>query len=117
VPDDARYSDVTGNATPDVTPDVTLMRACSLLFLFRSLASAKGADEIEAQILRLIGDLAGDISGRDGVRGFILLGRGMWKFARQRKSGASMRAWWSWFAAMGLCPGPRLCMWEGRWRA
>jgi transcriptional regulator with GAF, ATPase, and Fis domain len=53
------------------------MRACSVLFLFRSLASAQDADEIEAQILRLIGDLAGDFSDEGDVRrGFILLAKG-----------------------------------------
>ena len=47
------------------------MRACSVLFLFRSLASAPDAG-IEAQILNLMGDLAGVRE----VRGFILLGKG-----------------------------------------
>ena len=59
--------------------DTTLMRACSALFLFRSLAAATASSEdegqasrIEEQILRLFGDL----SGEDEVSGFILLGKG-----------------------------------------
>jgi transcriptional regulator with GAF, ATPase, and Fis domain len=52
------------------------MRACSVLFLFRSLASSQEPSEIEAQILRLIGDMAGDLADRGDVSGFILLGKG-----------------------------------------
>jgi Nif-specific regulatory protein len=59
--------------------DTTLMRACSALFLFRSLAAAiisseddEQAGRIEGQILRLFGDLAG---GED-ISGFILLAKG-----------------------------------------
>ncbi|MBV8847896.1 MAG: sigma-54-dependent Fis family transcriptional regulator [Bryobacterales bacterium] len=55
------------------------MRACSALFLFRSLAAATASSEderqaarIEEQILRLFGDLAG---GED-ISGFILLAKG-----------------------------------------
>ena len=49
------------------------MRACSVLFLFRSLGSAaEPAPEVEAQILRLLGDLAGE----EEVDGFILLAKG-----------------------------------------
>ena len=50
----------------------TLLRACSLLFLFRALASAQNPahrSTLEAQILRLVGDLAGSTGGA------VLLGR------------------------------------------
>jgi two-component system, NtrC family, response regulator HydG len=54
--------------------DATLMRACSVLFLFRSLAALEAAEDqrhIEAQILRLFGDL-----GESGeITGFILLAK------------------------------------------
>ena len=59
--------------------ETTLMRACSVLFLFRSLAAAGESSEdeeqrprIEAQILRLFGDLA----GAHDAAGFILLAKG-----------------------------------------
>jgi transcriptional regulator with GAF, ATPase, and Fis domain len=52
------------------------MRACSVLFLFRSLASSPESSEIEAQILRLMGDMAGGLADRGDVSGFILLGKG-----------------------------------------
>jgi Nif-specific regulatory protein len=75
--------------------DTTLMRACSALFLFRSLAAATASSEdegqasrIEEQILRLFGDL----SGEDEVSGFILLGKGqpeLVSLARER--GADVR--------------------------
>jgi hypothetical protein len=53
--------------------DETLMRACSTLFLFRSLAAAVASSEdehqaarIENQLLRLFADIAGaDIAGAD----------------------------------------------------
>lgn len=57
-----------------MTPERTLMRACSVLFLFRSLALAEDDEQrsqLEAQIIRLIGDLA----GADDPGGFILLAR------------------------------------------
>jgi len=60
--------------------DTTLLRACSALFLFRSLAAASASSEdadqaakIEEQILRLFGDLAG---GEGDVSGFVLLAKG-----------------------------------------
>lgn len=53
-----------------MSADATLMRACSVLFLFRALAAEASAG-IEAQILRLMGDLA-DV---DDVNGFILLAK------------------------------------------
>src|SRR3954469_56009 len=55
--------------------DSTLIRACSILFLFRSLAALDPSEDreqsaqIEAQILRLLGDLAGNGQGS----GFVLL--------------------------------------------
>jgi transcriptional regulator with GAF, ATPase, and Fis domain len=55
--------------------DSTLIRACSILFLFRSLAALDPSEDreqsaqIEAQILRLLGDLAGN----GQVSGFVLL--------------------------------------------
>src|SRR5579862_2811219 len=59
--------------------DDTLMRACSALFLFRSLAAATGSSDserqappLEAQLLRLLGDLG----GVEDPRGFILLAKG-----------------------------------------
>jgi Nif-specific regulatory protein len=58
--------------------DTTLMRACSTLFLFRSLAAATDSSEdesqaskLEEQILRLFGDLADE-----DVSGFVLLAKG-----------------------------------------
>ncbi len=54
--------------------DATLMRACSALFLFRSLAStedSRQAAQIEAQLLRLLADLA----DRESASGFILLAK------------------------------------------
>src|SRR5215475_3628849 len=61
-----------------MTVDVTLMRACSTLFLFRSLAAAHAssdqhtASQIEEQIMRLMGDL-GEMKS---VTGFVLLAKG-----------------------------------------
>lgn len=59
--------------------DTTLMRACSTLFLFRSLAATTASPEddgqaakIEEQILRLFGDLA----DTDDISGFVLLAKG-----------------------------------------
>ncbi len=49
------------------------MRACTILFLFRALAGAEDEHQraqIESQILRLLGDLA----GAENSEGFILLG-------------------------------------------
>jgi transcriptional regulator with GAF, ATPase, and Fis domain len=57
-----------------MSADATLMRACSVLFLFRALASAeddKLKTQIESQLLRLIGALA----DRESSAGFILLGK------------------------------------------
>jgi Nif-specific regulatory protein len=57
-----------------MTAEATLMRACSVLFLFRALAQAEDDDEraaIESQILRLIEDLGGAEDGE----GFILLAK------------------------------------------
>ncbi len=54
--------------------DVTLMRACSVLFLFRALAAAEDDDQkkqIEGQLLRLFGDLA----CVDDLQGSILLAK------------------------------------------
>jgi Nif-specific regulatory protein len=54
--------------------EATLMRACSILFLFRALADAEEHEQrstIESQILGLIGDLADS----EQTSGFILLGR------------------------------------------
>ncbi len=51
------------------------MRACSVLFLFRALAAAEDEGQrasLEAQILRLIGDLA----GKEPTRGFVILANG-----------------------------------------
>jgi transcriptional regulator with GAF, ATPase, and Fis domain len=64
--------------------DETLMRACSTLFLFRSLAAAVASSEdeyqavrIENQLLSLFADIAGgDIAGAEDLSGFILLGKG-----------------------------------------
>jgi transcriptional regulator with GAF, ATPase, and Fis domain len=47
-------------ASAPQTPQHTMLRACSLLFLFRALASAENAalrQILEAQLIRLIGDL------------------------------------------------------------
>jgi transcriptional regulator with GAF, ATPase, and Fis domain len=52
------------------------MRACSVLFLFRSLAADPESPELEAQILRLVGDLAGGLADSGDVTGFILLAKG-----------------------------------------
>jgi transcriptional regulator with GAF, ATPase, and Fis domain len=62
----------------------TLMRACSTLFLFRSLAAAVASSEdehqaarIENQLLQLFADIAGgDIAEAGDLSGFILLGKG-----------------------------------------
>ena len=59
-------------ASPDAAPQHALLQACSLLFLFRAIASAASAtlrDVLEAQLLRLIGDLAPSSGGA------LLLGR------------------------------------------
>jgi transcriptional regulator with GAF, ATPase, and Fis domain len=64
--------------------DETLMRACSTLFLFRSLAAAVASSEdenqaarVENQLLSLFADIAGgDIAGAEDLSGFILLGKG-----------------------------------------
>jgi Nif-specific regulatory protein len=59
-------------ASPDAAPQHALLRACSLLFLFRAIASAESAslrDVLEAQLLRLIGDLTPSSGGA------LLLGR------------------------------------------
>ena len=56
-----------------MSADVTLMRACTILFLFRALASAEDEQhraQIESQILRLIADLAETPGG-----GFVLLAK------------------------------------------
>jgi Nif-specific regulatory protein len=71
------------------------MRACSALFLFRSLAAATASSEdeaqagrIEEQILRLFGDL----SGEDEISGHIFLGKGEPELAALAKErGADMR--------------------------
>jgi transcriptional regulator with GAF, ATPase, and Fis domain len=60
---------------PSSAPQHTLLRACSLLFLFRALASAENAqlrDVLEGQLIRLISDLAPATGGsvllaRDGA--------------------------------------------------
>ena len=52
--------------------EATLMRACSVLFLFRALAQAENDEErapLESQLLRLIEDLAGE----EDIDAFILL--------------------------------------------
>ena len=49
-----------GSATPSETPQHTLLRACSLLFLFRALAVSQNEQQralLEAQIVLLIGEL------------------------------------------------------------
>jgi two-component system response regulator HydG len=54
--------------------EATLMRACTVLFLFRALAQAEDRNErtqLESQLLRLIQDLA----GADDADGFILLAK------------------------------------------
>jgi two-component system response regulator HydG len=54
--------------------EAALMRACTVLFLFRALAGAEDDGQraqIESQILQLLGDLAGG----DDLEGFVLLGR------------------------------------------
>jgi len=62
------------------------MRACTILFLFRALATAEDGEErerLEQQILQLIGDLA----GVDCSRGFVLAGNGaaeLKRIARER---------------------------------
>ncbi len=75
--------------------DATLMRACSVLFLFRSLATLESSEDreqrsqIEAQILRLFGDLA-DV---EEVTGFILLAKGdaeLHALAKERGVDASL---------------------------
>jgi DNA-binding NtrC family response regulator len=56
-----------------MSADTTLMRACTVLFLFRALAVAEDDEQratIESQILGLIGDLAGIAR----PEGFVLLG-------------------------------------------
>src|SRR5262249_49719020 len=52
------------------SPQNTLMRACSLIFLFRAFAEAPPGEyreRLEAQILRLIGDLAPCVGGAAGL--------------------------------------------------
>jgi transcriptional regulator with GAF, ATPase, and Fis domain len=59
--------------------DETLMRACSTLFLFRSLAAAVASSEDEHQAARIENQLLGlfgDIAGVEDLSGFILVGRG-----------------------------------------
>jgi Nif-specific regulatory protein len=59
-------------AAVDASPHHALLRACSLLFLFRAIASAASPtlrEVLEAQLLRLIGDLAPSSGGA------LLLGR------------------------------------------
>jgi transcriptional regulator with GAF, ATPase, and Fis domain len=54
--------------------EVTLTRACTVLFLFRALAQAEDEEEhaqLESQLLRLIDDLG----GTEGTEGFILLAK------------------------------------------
>jgi transcriptional regulator with GAF, ATPase, and Fis domain len=58
--------------------DETLMRACSTLFLFRSLAAAVASSEDEYQAVRIENQLLGlfaDIAGAEDLSGFILLGK------------------------------------------
>ena len=58
--------------------DATLMRACSVLFLFRSLAAAIAASEDERQASRIEGQLLrlfGDWNENGETEGFILLGK------------------------------------------
>ena len=53
--------------------EADLMRACTVLFLFRALAEAGNEQErarVESQILRLLGDLA----GAEHLEGFVVLG-------------------------------------------
>src|SRR5579883_128392 len=58
--------------------DATLMRACSVLFLFRSLASAVAASADQSQASRIEGQLLsllGDLNEDSDTQGFILLGK------------------------------------------
>jgi transcriptional regulator with GAF, ATPase, and Fis domain len=74
--------------------EATLMRACTVLFVFRALAQAETDEEraqLEAQILRLIGDLA----GTEDTGGFILLAKSpdeLTELARERGLDADLVA-------------------------
>src|SRR5215469_267837 len=66
------YSVDSADAAPNTSPQQTLLRACSLLFLFRAVASSENdalRDTFQTQLARLIGDLAPSIGGA------VLLGR------------------------------------------